>query len=284
MPVVYKGAPVVASIKKEMEENIAFLADMGIVPTLSILRVGERPDDIYYENSAVKKCREMGIAVHAIHLPGHADTEAVLMEVRAINQNDAIHGALVLRPLADGVEEEKIKAALVPEKDVDCMCDANLFRVFCGEEEGFVPCTPQAVVRLLEHYRVDLLGKEVVIIGRSLVVGKPLSMMLLKRNATITICHTHTKDLAEITRRADVLIAAAGSIHMVRKEHVKPGAVVVDVGINRDENGKMTGDVNFDDVCDVVEAISPVPGGIGGVTSWLLLEHVVQAAKKAAGR
>ncbi|MDL2225291.1 bifunctional 5,10-methylenetetrahydrofolate dehydrogenase/5,10-methenyltetrahydrofolate cyclohydrolase [Eubacteriales bacterium OttesenSCG-928-M02] len=283
MPLVLKGAPVVRKIREKIEKDVAHFTGEGCVPTLAILRVGERADDIYYENSAVKKCNDVGIKAHQIHLPGHADTNAVLMEVRAINREKGIHGALVLRPMPGQVEENAIKEALDPAKDVDCMCDENLFRVFCGDEAGFVPCTPQAVVRLLEHYDIPVEGKEVCIIGRSLVVGKPLSMMLLKRNATVTMCHTRTADLEMVTQRADILIAAAGAMHMVKKNHVKPGAIVVDVGINMDADGKMTGDVDYDAIQEVAGGISPVPGGIGGITSWLLLEHVLDAVKNQRG-
>ncbi|PWL40936.1 bifunctional 5,10-methylenetetrahydrofolate dehydrogenase/5,10-methenyltetrahydrofolate cyclohydrolase [Christensenella sp. MSJ-20] len=281
MPQILKGAPVARDIREECGRRAAALRERGIVPTLCILRVGERPDDVAYEASAMKKCEQAGVRAISRALPEGADTQGLLAAVDRLNEDDSVHGVLLLRPLPRGVDEDAAKERLLPQKDVDCMGDGNLYRVLGGDESGFLPCTPQAVVRILDHYGISLEGKEAVVIGRSLVVGKPLSMMLLSRNATVTICHSRTANLAEVCRRADVLVCAAGVPGMVDRTFVKPGAIVVDVGIHLDGDGKLTGDARFDSVQEVAGGTTPVPGGVGSVTSWLLVEHVIRACETA---
>jgi len=279
MPQVLKGAAVAKAIREGCKEKTQTFVERGILPTLCIMRVGEKSDDIFYEESAMKKCAAVGIRVIHKVIPETADTTEMLNEIWKVNEDDGIHGLLLLRPLPKHMDEKGIIAALKREKDVDCMVDENLYAVLCGDERGFVPCTPQAVVRLMEHYGIQPEGKEAVVIGRSTVVGKPLGMMLSKRNATVTYCHTMTKDIRAVCKRADVLICAAGKAKMVDASFVKEGAVVIDVGINTDENGKMVGDADTDDVLKKASAVTPVPGGIGSITSWLLIEHVLKACE-----
>jgi methylenetetrahydrofolate dehydrogenase (NADP+)/methenyltetrahydrofolate cyclohydrolase len=281
MPQILKGAPVARAIREDCTRRAEALQKRGITPTLCILRVGERPDDLAYEASARKKCEQAGVRAICRTLPAKTDTQGLLAAMDQLNADDGIHGVLMLRPLPWGADEDAVKERLASGKDVDCMKDENLYRVLGGDENGFLPCTPQAVVRLLEHYGIALSGKEVVVIGRSLVVGKPLSMMLLSRNATVTICHSRTESLAEVCRRADVLVCAAGVPGMVNRSFVKPGAIVVDVGINLSEDGKLTGDAQFDSVQEVAGGTTPVPGGVGSVTSWLLVEHVIRTCEAA---
>lgn len=275
-----KGTGTTNRIKEQIQQDVAELKEKGIQPVLGIIRVGDRPDDISYENSAIKKCDQSGIEVKTFHYPQDMPFEDYEKEFLKINADKTIHGILMLRPLPKHMDEERIKDLISPEKDIDCMSSQSLAKVFFGEESGFAPCTAEAVVRLLEQERIPIEGAECAIIGRSMVVGKPLAMMLLKRNATVTICHTRTRDMQEVTKRADILICAAGRARMIDQSYVKPGAVVVDVGINVDEEGNLCGDADTDSVLQHARLATPVPGGIGGITSWLLIEHVVRAAKR----
>lgn len=277
---ILKGGPVAAALSEELKARAEKLTQAGTVPTLAILRVGERPDDISYENGAMKRCGKIGVAVKRFLLPGDCTKQQLLDAIREINGDGSIHGCLMFRPLPDKAMEDAACALLAPEKDVDCMTAGSLASVFTGKGAGFPPCTAQACIELLDHYGVTLTGKRAVVIGRSLVIGKPVAMMLQKRNATITMCHTRTVDMPCVCREAEIVIAAAGKAGIVDKSFAAPGQVVVDVGINVDENGKLCGDVNFDEVEPVVAAITPVPGGVGAVTTAVLAKHVIEAAEK----
>lgn len=256
-------------------------ADMGgRVPKLAIIRVGERPDDMSYERGATKKMEKVGFACETFVFPETIDNEAFQKEFDAINDNPQIDGILLLRPLPKHLDEEAVVGRISPEKDLDGISPVNLAKVFAGDKTGFAPCTAEAVVEMLDFAGIDVTGKRVTVVGRSLVIGKPVSMLLLKKNATVTICHTKTKDMKEECRRADILVAAAGVAKMITAEYVGKGAVVIDVGINVDNNGKLCGDVDTDGISSLASVATPVPGGVGSVTTSVLAKHLLQAAKE----
>lgn len=279
MAEILKGAPVAAALSEELIARAEKLKQAGTVPALAILRVGERPDDISYETGAMKRCGKIGIAVKRFLLPEGCTKEQLLDTIREINGDGSIHGCLIFRPLPDKDMEDAACSLLAAEKDVDGMTGGSMASVFTGKGAGFPPCTAQACIELLDHYGVALTGKRAAVIGRSLVIGKPVAMMLQQRNATVTMCHTRTVDMPSLCRGSDIVIAAAGKAGIVDKTFAAQGQVVVDVGINVDENGKLCGDVKFDEVEPVVAAITPVPGGVGAVTTAVLAKHVIEAAE-----
>ena len=276
------GKEVTASLNERIKAQVALLQEKGINPTLGIIRVGENPSDLSYERGATKRCETLGVACEKIVLPEDVSQEELLKVIDEVNHNDRIHGVLLFRPLPKHLDQSVIENALDPAKDVDCMTDGSMSGVFTGKKIGFPPCTPQACMEILDHYGIDCTGKKAVVIGRSLVVGKPAAMMLIKKNATVTVCHTRTVDMPSVTREADIIIVAAGRAGVVGAEYVRPGQVVIDVGINMNEEGKLCGDVDFAAVEPIVDAITPVPGGVGSVTTSVLVEHVVQAAQRQA--
>jgi len=278
MSILMKGLDVTKAMKEKMIVEVENLKIKEIIPTLGIIRVGARSDDLAYERGAIKRCESVGVKVKVFELAENISQEDMATEVKKINNNKLIHGILIFRPLPSHLSEDDIKFLISPEKDVDCMNPINISKVFTGDESGFAPCTPEAVIEMLDYYDIPIQGKNIVIIGRSMVIGKPLSMLLLKRNATITVCHTRTKNITEITKKAEILIAAAGKANMVTKDYISTGTVVVDVGINVDEAGNLCGDVDFKDVEAFVESITPVPGGVGTVTTSVLVKHVIKAA------
>ena len=255
----------------------------GVQPTLAIVRCGERPDDLSYERGATKRADMLGVAVEKFLLPEDVTKEALLKTIDEINANDKIHGVLMFRPLPKHLkaDQDEICNRLDPTKDVDGMTDGSNAGVFMGKKLGFAPCTPAACMEILDHYGIDLTGKKAVVIGRSLVVGKPAAMMLMGKNATVTVCHTRTKDVPAEARAADVLISAAGVLKSLTKDYVRPGQIVIDVSINWDaEKNGIAGDAVFDEVEPIVDAITPVPGGVGAVTTSVLIGHVVEAAER----
>ena len=278
------GKEVTASLNEEIRRKVAQLNEQGVTPKLGIVRVGEREDDISYERGATKRCETLGVAFEKFLLPADASEEEVLQVIRAVNEDDSIHGVLLFRPLPRHLNEDRIVNALAVEKDVDGITDLSMASVFMGRGAGYAPCTPRACMRILDHYGIDCTGKKAVVIGRSLVVGKPAAMMLLKKNATVTVCHTKTVDMPAVVREADVVIVAAGRAGIVGADYLRPGQVVIDVGINVNAEGKLCGDVNFAESEPVVAAITPVPGGVGSVTTSVLVEHVVEAALAKCGR
>ena len=280
MAQLLKGLSAANALTDVLAERAAALNAKNVTPTLAILRVGERPDDISYETGAMKRCSKVGIAVRHFLLKADCTAEELLNTVRKINGDPSIHGCLMLRPLPDKAMEEAACALLSPEKDVDCMTAASLTAVFTGNGAGYPPCTAQAVLELLDHYGIELSGKRVCVIGRSLVIGKPVSMMLQARNATVTMCHTKTLNLAQTCRDAEILVVAAGKAGMADGSFAAPGQIIVDVGIHVNEEGKLCGDVLFDEAEPIVEAITPVPGGVGSVTTAVLAKHVILAAEK----
>lgn len=277
----WKGAPVAQALTERLIVKANQLKVQGIVPTLAIVRVGERPEDLSYERGALKRCEKVGIRVRQFTLPEESSHGDLMAVIEQINADREIHGCLLFRPLPPQIDEAAICAALDPAKDVDGVTAGSLAAVFTGSGAGYPPCTAQACMEILNYYGCDLTGKRAVVVGRSLVVGKPLSMLLLGKNATVTLCHTRTADLAAECRRAEVLIAAAGRANMIGRDHLAPGQLVLDVGINVDENGNLVGDVDFAAADEIVGAVTPVPGGVGAVTTSVLAAHVLQAAEQA---
>ena len=274
------GKEVTAVLNEKIKSRAAALKEKGVEPTLGIIRVGEREDDLSYERGAVKRCETLGVACKKILLPADVTQEVLMDAVRQVNEDDSIHGVLIFRPLPRHLDEEAVIRALDPAKDVDGITDGSMVGVFAGREQGFPPCTPQACMEILDHYQIDCTGKKAVVVGRSLVVGKPAAMMLLKKNATVTVCHTRTKDMPSVVKEADIVIVAAGRAGVVDDRYVSPGQIIIDVGINVNDQGKLCGDVAYDKVEPIVEAITPVPGGVGSVTTSVLVGHVVEAAAK----
>ena len=275
------GKEVTASLNERIKAQAARLQEKGINPTLAIIRVGENPSDISYEKGADKRCETLGVACEKILLPEDVSQEELLAVMDRLNKNEKIHGVLLLRPLPGHLDQSAIENALDPTKDVDCMTDGSMSGVFTGKKVGLPPCTPQACMEILDYYGIECTGKKAVVIGRSLVVGKPAAMMLIKKNATVTVCHTKTVDMPSVTREADIIIVAAGRAGVVGAEYVKPGQTVIDVGINMNVEGKLCGDVDFATVEPIVDAITPVPGGVGSVTTSVLVGHVVEAAARS---
>lgn len=274
------GKEVTASLNERIKAQVAELQAKGVNPTLGIIRVGENPSDISYEKGATKRCETLGVACEKILLPEDVTQEELLAVIDKVNKDTSIHGVLLFRPLPKHLNQAVIENALDPAKDVDCMTDGSMSGVFTGKKLGFPPCTPQACMEILDHYGIDCTGKKAVVIGRSLVVGKPAAMMLIKKNATVTVCHTKTVDMPSVSREADIIIVAAGRAGVVGAEYVKPGQVVIDVGINMNAEGKLCGDVDYAAVEPIVDAITPVPGGVGSVTTSVLVGHVVEAAAR----
>ena len=257
------------------------LLSKDIVPTLAILRVGNNPSDIAYEESAVKKAKSLGIRVEKYVMDAKSTEGDVLDVMKVINDDENIHGVLMFRPLPKGMDEERVRNHLSVVKDVDGITDAALGGLFTGNMRGFPPCTAEAAMTILKYYGVELAGKKAVVIGRSLVVGKPVAMMLMSENATVTVCHSRTpkEDLQAACLDADIIICATGSLNTLTADCVNGKQVVIDVGINFDEEGKMCGNADFEAVKENVKAITPVPGGVGGVNTALLMHHTVAAAK-----
>ena len=283
MAEILKGAPVAAAITEELIRRAEALKAKGVEPCLAILRVGERADDLAYERGALKRCEKVGVRAVSIVLPADCTQNALLDAIARINADDAIHGCLMFRPLPKHLNEQAACEALLPCKDVDSMTAASLRTVFTGRGEGFAPCTAQSCIELMDHYGYDPAGKRVVVIGRSLVIGKPVSMMLQTRNATVTMCHTKTVNMPEICREAEILVVAVGKADVVDETFTNPGQVVIDVGINAAPDGGICGDVQFTAVEPRVKAISPVPSGVGSVTTAVLCKHVIEAAERRLG-
>ncbi len=279
---ILRGKPVADWIdEKTRGEAESLLEKEGIMPTLAILRVGNNGSDIAYESSAVKKAASLGIHTEKFIMDGKADESDILDIVKYLNDEPSIHGVLMLRPLPKDVDEERICNHLKPEKDIDGITNRTLGGIFTGENTGFPPCTAEAVMAILAYYGIETAGKKAVVVGRSMVVGKPAAMMLMEKNATVTVCHSKTEEehLAALCKDADIVVCATGRRNTLTESHAGDRQVIVDVGINFDENGKMCGDADFEALKEQVAAITPVPGGVGTVTTALLMRHVVQAAR-----
>lgn len=281
MAVLLTGKEVSNAVKERVAEGVKTLAQSDITPTLAILRVGERPDDLSYERSAIKVAATLGIEVRSIVLPADATQEQIEAVIDGINDDASIHGCLMFRPLPKGIDETALCNRLDARKDMDGIGLSSLAGIFAGTGQGYAPCTAQACIEICDYYNVPVQGKRVVVIGRSLVIGKPVSMLFLQRNATVTICHSRSENLAEITREADVVVCATGRAKAYDARYFSAGQTVIDVGINVDDQGNLCGDVDFDSVEPIVATITPVPRGVGSVTTALLMEHVVKAASMA---
>ena len=262
-----------------MQGETAALLERGVTPTLCIFRVGERPNDLSYERGAMKRCESVGVQVKHVVLPETVSQDEFDEAFSAVNHDPKIHGILWFRPLPKHLDTERARQMLDPKKDVDGCSDASLAGVFSNAKIGFPPCTAQAAMELLHHYGVDPKGKKAAVIGRSLVIGRPVSMLLMHANATVATCHTRTVDVPALARQAEILVCAAGVMKSVTEDFTNPDQVVVDVGIHWDEEkGGLSGDVDFDRVAPYVKAITPVPGGVGGITTCVLLDHVLTSA------
>ena len=282
MAELLKGAPVAAALSEKMAADVAALKEQGVTPTLAILRVGQRDDDLSYERGAMKRCEKVGVAVKNVVLPADVDSDTFFATLEDLNEDDSVHGILMFRPLPRQLDGEKARKLLSPAKDVDGCTDGSLAGVFTNTALGFPPCTARAAMEILKYYGVELKGKRVAVIGRSLVIGRPVAMMLMHANATVTICHTRTVDVPSITRDADILIAASGQMESVGAEYLREGQTVIDVGISWNEaKQKLGGDVKFEEAGPIVAAITPVPGGVGSVTTAVLCKHVVEAAQRS---
>ncbi len=280
MSEILSGKDAARAMNERIKDDARRLRKEGIIPTLGIIRVGENESDLSYERGAVKRAEALGVEYKKYILPEDVSQNELLEVIDEVNNDDKIHGVLLFRPLPSHIDSAAAENALDPKKDVDCMTDMSLCGVFTGKDIGYPPCTAEACMKILEHYDISCEGKNVVVIGRSLVIGKPVSMMLLKKNATVTICHTRTKDMKTIAKSADILIVAAGRAGIINKDYVREGQIVIDVGINTDSDGKLCGDVDYTSVEPIVSAITPVPGGVGSMTTSVLISHIVQAAGK----
>ncbi|HMM69083.1 MAG TPA: bifunctional 5,10-methylenetetrahydrofolate dehydrogenase/5,10-methenyltetrahydrofolate cyclohydrolase [Gudongella oleilytica] len=280
MAKVLKGKEVADKIKAGMKLSIEELKKEGRTPLLTIVRLGNNAGDVSYEKSIVKACEAAGIKSRVIERETTMTTEKLEGLMQELNADSEVSGILLFRPLPKHIDEERIRTSVSPDKDVDCMHPLNLERIFEGRMDGFSPCTPKAAVEILVHNQVPLEGRNVVVVNRSMVVGKPLVMMLLEKNATVTICHSRTKNLKELCSKADVVVTALGKAKFFTEDFFNDDSIVIDVGVSMSEDGKLSGDVDYDSVAEKVSMITPVPGGVGSVTTTILLNQVVLAELK----
>ena len=279
-----KGKPVADAITEKLRLEVEKLSKKGIVPTLAILRVGKREDDLSYERGAMKRCAQVGIEVKQVVLDGDIDNEQFLKKLEELNRDDGVDGILMFRPLPKQLDEEAATRLLAVEKDIDGNTQGSLAGIYANTGDGFAPCTAEAVMAILNYYGIEMAGKKAVVIGRSLVIGRPVAMLLMHKQATVTICHSRSKKIDKISRKADILVAAAGQMQSIDRNYIKEGQIVIDVGIHWDEEAqKLYGDVVTNDVEEVVAAVTPVPGGVGAVTTSILTKHVLEAAIKRRG-
>lgn len=279
MAEVLKGNVVAAKIKEDIIERIKKLEAINKYPTLGIVRLGDNASDVSYEKSIIKNCDALGIKSKVFEKETSMTTEELSSFIEELNNDKEISAILMFRPLPKHIDEEKIRNVISPAKDVDCMHPLNLEKIFEGDMSGFSPATPKAAMEILLFNEIPLEGKNVVVINRSMVVGKPLAMMLLEKNATVTICHSRTKNLDEITRNADVVVTALGKPKFFTEKYFTKDSIVIDVGVSMTEEGKLSGDVDYENVVNLVDKVTPVPGGVGSVTTTLLLNQVVLACE-----
>lgn len=283
MAQIIDGKATAAQVRQSLKVQVETLASQGMTPGLAVILAGNDPASAVYVRNKEKAAKELGIYSEMIYLPENVSQEALLNTVKRLNNDDKIHGILVQLPLPKGLDEKEIIAAISPEKDVDAFHVQNVGKIMLGEYD-FLPCTPAGVMELLKTYNIDVRGKNAVVVGRSNIVGKPMAMLLLHDDATVTVCHSKTENLSEITKNADILIAAVGKAKFITGDMVKEGAVVIDVGMNRDENNKLCGDVDFDSVSKKSSWITPVPGGVGPMTIAMLMKNTVKSAENALSK
>jgi methylenetetrahydrofolate dehydrogenase (NADP+)/methenyltetrahydrofolate cyclohydrolase len=278
------GKDVAAAMQEQMKKDVEALKAKGIKPALGIIRMGEKPNDISYEKGATKNCEAVGVEVKNYILPEDAPQSELLKAIKSANEDKNVHGILLFRPLPKQINDNEARAALLPAKDMDGITDGSMAGIYSDTGAGYPPCTAESVIKILDHYKIDAAGKDVVVLGRSTVIGKPVSMLLLKKNGTVTVCHSKTKDLSKKVQSADIVVVAMGRAWSVGKECFKAGQYVIDVGVNAKPNGEKgtCGDVKTEEVEPIVAGISPVPGGVGSVTSANLVSHVIAAAQASA--
>lgn len=282
MTEILRGKPVAEELKEQIKQRVEQLKENGKTPKLAVLRVGANPNDLSYEKGILKNCANLGIETEVYEQDESIDTEGLLAEMEKLNQDDAVHGILMFRPLPKHLDEKQLQEAIDPEKDVDCMHPYNLAKVFASDDSGMEPATPRSAMEILRHYEIPLKGKRVVIINRSMVLGRPLAMMMLKEHASPMICHSKTENLPELTRAADVVVLAAGRAKSFGAEYFNEDSVIIDVGVSMADDGKMAGDADYEPLSETVKAITPVPGGVGSMTTTLLLNQVVKACERKA--
>lgn len=280
MAQIISGKEVSAALREQLKTDVAeFISTTGVTPGLAVIIVGEDPASKVYVRNKHKGCLEAGMRSFEITMPAETTEEELLAKIAELNKSDEVHGILVQLPLPKHINEDRVILAISPEKDVDAFHPVNVGKIMTGKYD-FLPCTPAGIMSLLDYYKVDISGKKCVVIGRSNIVGKPMALLLLERNGTVTVCHSRTRDLAAEAREADILVVAIGKAEFVGAEMVKPGAVVIDVGINRLADGRLVGDVDFEPVSRIASMITPVPGGVGPMTITTLLQNTLMAARK----
>lgn len=278
---ILAGAPVAAALSEKLTARTEALRMRGIVPCLAIVRVGERPDDCSYERGAMKRCATIGIDVRNVVLDAECTQEELCTELRKLNEDSTVHGVLLFRPLPHTMNEREVCDTLDPKKDMDGITTGSMASVYAGVGNGFVPCTAQAVAEMLKYYQIPVEGRRVAVVGRSLVIGRPVSLLLMRQNATVTMCHSRTADLPAVTKEADIVISAVGHRDAIRAEHLRAGQTVIDVGINfNEETKKLCGDVKREEAEGIVDRLSSVPGGVGSVTTSVLALHVIETAER----
>jgi methylenetetrahydrofolate dehydrogenase (NADP+)/methenyltetrahydrofolate cyclohydrolase len=283
MALILDGKQAAQALRAELKERIAELGRRSAVPAIHMLRVGEREEDVFYEKSIRRSCELLGLRSKTSAFPAGVEADELIRALEAANADAEIHGVMLFRPLPAHLDSEAIARRIHPRKDVDCTSPASLGRLFAGGSGAFAPCTPEAVIELLKAHGIPIRGAGVVVAGRSMVVGRPLALLFLNEDATVTICHSRTKDLRELTRRADIVAAAVGRAKFMDEDYFGPHSVVIDVGIN-DDGGGICGDVDFDRVAGRVRALSPAVGGVGALTTTILMEHLVRACEDLSAR
>lgn len=281
--IIIDGKEVSLKLKQEISRRVESLSSQGIIPGLAVVLVGEDPASHTYVKNKKKTCEALGMRSDLLQFSADLKEEELLEVIDGLNRDPHIHGILVQLPLPTHINEFEVINAIDPEKDVDGFHPISVGNMMIGRE-AFLPCTPHGIIKLLEEYGINPVGKHAVVIGRSNIVGKPAGQLLLQKNATVTYCHSHTEDLAHYTRQADILVSAVGYARFIGKDHIKKGAVVIDVGMNRDENGKLCGDVDFDDVLEKASYLTPVPGGVGPMTIAMLMENTLISAERGLAK
>ena len=276
------GKEVADEIMADLKTRVEVLKSKGIEPKLAILRVGQREDDLAYERGVLKRFAAIDVTVEVTELDAGVSQEELDRTFDSINNDPAVHGILVFRPLPKGLSDEHMRRTIDPYKDVDFMDIRNMEDCLAGVPDCSAPCTAEAVMALIKHYQIETKGKKVTVVGRSLVIGKPVALLLTTANATVTVCHTKTVNTEEECKRADIIVACCGVAKIINENYVREGQIVIDVGMNVDEEGKLCGDVDYDKVSEIAEAVTPVPGGVGSITTAILLKHVVVNAERQA--